>query len=550
MLKIAGGRVYDPINGIDGEVRDIWVDHGRIVAEPPAGTEPVGTIDAGGMVVMPGGIDIHAHIAGAKVNLGRKLTPHHHRRARHHHHNHACGIRGTNSSLVPSTFATGYLYAGMGYTMAIDAAIAPLEARHAHEEFSDTPCIDKTMFLTMGNNQFLLERIQDGNLEAARHYVGWLLQAAKGGAIKVVNPGGVETWKSGGGNVKDLQTVVEPYGVTPAQIITTLTRIGNDLGLPHPVHIHCNNLGVPGNWTTTLETMKLLDGLKGHITHVQFNSYGGDSFTSMISAVRELAAYVNTHTNISVDVGQVIFGEALTMTADGPWQYLLHKLTGQKWTNVDVEAETGCGVVPYEYKDKSYVNALQWAIGLEWFLLVEDPWRVFMSTDHPNGGAFISYPYIIALLMDREKRRAALQRCHPGVAVRSGLGELDREYSLYEIAIITRAGPARTLGLKDKGHLGAGADADITIYDRKADIEEMFSTPRYVLKDGSLIIEEGELRRVVAGRTYFAAPGYDSSVEGLVRKHFEQAYSVRFDNYPVDLHYLPRHEVIPCRSEA
>ena len=37
---------------------------------------------------------------------------------------------GTTGS-VPSTFATGYLYAGLGYTTAFDAAIPPLGARHA-----------------------------------------------------------------------------------------------------------------------------------------------------------------------------------------------------------------------------------------------------------------------------------------------------------------------------------------------------------------------------------------------------------------------------------
>src|SRR5207244_9595614 len=116
------------------------------------------------------------------------------------------------------------------------------------------------------------------------------------------------------------------------------------------------------------------------------------------------------------------------------------------------------------YQDKSFVHALQWAIGLEWYLLVKDPWRVAMSTDHPNGGSFLAYPQIVQLLMDRNYRREALQRVHPRVRERCILADLDREYSLYEIAIITRAGPARILGLKNKGHLGPGADADITIY--------------------------------------------------------------------------------------
>ncbi len=37
-FKIAGGTVYDPANGIDGQVRDIWIAGERIV-EPPADPE-------------------------------------------------------------------------------------------------------------------------------------------------------------------------------------------------------------------------------------------------------------------------------------------------------------------------------------------------------------------------------------------------------------------------------------------------------------------------------------------------------------------------------
>jgi formylmethanofuran dehydrogenase subunit A len=548
MLKITGGRVYDPVHSVDGEVRDIWVDGGRIIAEPPLEQQAgVRTLRAEGCVVMAGGIDVHAHIAGSKVNLGRKLVPNYHRRARPMLHAPMQGMRGAMASTIPSTFATGYLYAGMGYTMAVDAAIAPLAARHAHEEFADTPCIDKTMFLTMGNNHFLLERIADGNLAAARDYVAWLLGAAKGGAVKLVNPGGVEAWKFRG-NVHGLSEAVAPYGVTPAQIITTLARLVGELGLPHPVHIHCNNLGLPGNWTTTLETMKLLDGQRGHITHVQFHSYGGTDYADMDSKVRELAAYVNSHPNLTVDVGQVMFGQSLTMTADGPWQYLLYQLTGNRWVNEDVEAETGCGVVPYEYKDKSLVNSWQWAIGMEWFLTVDDPWRIFLTTDHPNGAAFVSYPQIIALLMDRERRREALAKVHPTVAAQSGLKELDREYSLSEIAIITRAGPARSLGLTAKGHLGPGADADITVYTEQNDIEAMFASPRWVLKGGEVIVEDGHLRQVAEGRTLYVQPAYDAAVEPLIRRHFEDRYSVQFENYPVDEEVLPQREVIPCKS--
>src|SRR5256884_4851074 len=76
---------------------------------------------------------------------------------------------GTTGS-VPSTFATGYLYAGLGYTTAFDAAIPPLGARHAHEEFHDTPIIDKGFLVLFGNNHYVLNQVAAKNMERLRAY--------------------------------------------------------------------------------------------------------------------------------------------------------------------------------------------------------------------------------------------------------------------------------------------------------------------------------------------------------------------------------------------
>ena len=200
--------------------------------------------------------------------------------------------------------------------------------------------------------------------------------------------------------------------MTPRAILTGLAGAVDELGLPHPMHLHGLNLGIPGNAETTLETLAALDGHRVHLAHVQFHSYGpAEPKTNLFgSRVAELAEYVNAHPRVTVDVGQVIFGETTSMTADGAVGHFLARLTGRKWVNLDVEMETGCGVVPITYSDKNLVHALQWAIGLEWFLRVDDPWRVALSTDHPNGGSFLSYPKIIALLMDRGLRADGVQR--------------------------------------------------------------------------------------------------------------------------------------------
>lgn len=539
LLRIANGTVYDPANGVDGQVQDIWIRDGKIVPPP---TEPDvcpdKTIDATGLVVMPGGVDMHAHIAGPKVNVARKMRPEDKRKAPVVRRT-ALTRSGTTGS-VPSTFATGYLYAGMGYTTAFDAAIPPLGARHAHEEFHDTPIIDKGFFVLMGNNHYALRQLAANEPEKLRAFAAWLLNSAKAYAIKLVNPGGVEVWKEGFGNITGLDEEVPAFHVTPRTIIRGLAQTAMDLGLPHPVHIHCNNLGMPGNWKTTLATMEALEGRRAHITHIQFHSYGGgpDDQNTFRSRVPELAEYVNSHANLTVDVGQVLFGETTSMTGDGPLGYYLHKVTGRKWFSGDTEMEAGCGIVPITYKDKSLVHGLQWAIGLEWYLLVNDPWRVGMSTDHPNGGSFLAYPEIVQLLMDRTYRQEALKRVHPRVLERCVLKDLDREYSLYEIAIITRAGPARMLGLAHKGHLGTGADGDVAIYTPSTNRKAMFELPRLVIKAGEVIVEQGEIRQDTYGRTLHVAPVYDEGMVPDIRAWFEDHYTIQFANYPVDAAYL------------
>jgi formylmethanofuran dehydrogenase subunit A len=532
-LRIIGGAIHDPANGIDGDVRDICIDGGRIVASLPADA-PV--LQANGMVVMAGGIDIHAHVASASVTLGRRLLPEEHMLDPRRAPTLEDGVipRSGSGGTVPSTFTTGYRYAGLGYTTVFDAAVAPVSARQTHAELDDTPIIDGGFFALLGNDDYLHRQIAANEMRRARDYVAWILKSTGAYAVKVVNPGGVELWKR---NVREVKTLDDPVGtsnVTPRRILEVLADASIELGLPHPTHIHCNNLGVAGNVVMTLDTMRALEGRRAHFTHLQFHSYGGERGKSWSSAARQVAEYVNGHPEITGDIGQVMFGDATTLTADGAVEYLLHTSTGRKWINSDIELETGCGIVPYSYREKAAIASLQWVVGLELFLLSADPWRMVLSTDHPNGGSFMSYPDLIRLLMDRayrdEKLKSVNQKMLAGSALADGI---TREYTLNEIAIITRAGPARQLGLAHKGHLGVGADADITVYSRDADYAKMFSTPRYVLKAGTLVVEEGQLRRAPSGKRIFVQPGYDDALLRDLGRYFESYSSVQLANYPV-----------------
>ena len=540
MLKITGGSVYDPANGINGEVKDLYVQDGKFVDSGVGGT----CIDATGMVVFPGGVDVHTHVAGGSVNFARAMTPEDHRRTQAfiRSQSRRSGLGG----MAPTTFATGYLYAGMGWTTVNEAAVPVLSARHTHEELGDIPILDKSSLVLLANNEIMMNLLEAGEYERAKDVVAWYISAAKAYGVKAVNPGGVAAWKWGA-DAKQLSDPIAGYSkMTPGQIVRQLSRICDDLGLPHPIHLHCNNLGAPGNISTTIETMRNLEGRRAHMAHLQYHSYGGDDWDTMCSESAQLAEYFNAHPNLTTDAGAVLFGDTVTITADGPWQHLLYKLTGRKWGNLDVENETGCGIVPYTYRPSNLVNAVQWAVGLELLLLIDDPWRVFLSTDHPNGACFWRYPEIIKLLMCADFRNECTAQLTSKVKSRITLPEITREYSLYEIATIMSAGPARALGLPKKGNLGVGCDADIIVYEHNEDIAYMFGHPRYVIKSGEVIIDAGDIRATPEGREFIVQPSYDPTTEEFLQPLFEDCYTMQFENYPVELERIEHPEIKDC----
>ena len=153
-----------------------------------------------------------------------------------------------------------------------EAAVPILSARHTHEEMHDIPIVEKSTLLLMANNELMLDLLEAGELERAKALVGWMLWASKTFGSKAVNPGGVAAWKWVK-NANQLHQPIEGYSkVTPAQIVMDLARIVDELGLPHPMHLHQNNLGVPGNVGSTMETMNVLQGRRAHLAHLQFHA--------------------------------------------------------------------------------------------------------------------------------------------------------------------------------------------------------------------------------------------------------------------------------------
>jgi len=531
LIKLTGGKIYDPAHGINGKVKNIFIRDGQIIQPPKDRVKIDKEYKLNGKIVMAGAIDMHTHIGGGKVNLARTLMTHEHRTDPHQH---TVLKRSGSGHATPDTLSAGYRYAEMGYTTCFEPAMLPSNARQSHMEMADTPMLDTGGYAMLGSDDFLLKMLSDGDDQSAiNDYVAWTLNASQCIGIKVVNPGGINAFKFNQRSL-DVDENNQYYGVTPRDIVRSLSRAIQELGVPHPLHIHCSNLGIPGNFESTLATMDAAEGRPIHLTHIQFHSYGTEGDRKFSSAAAQIAEAVNRQKNISMDVGQILFGQTASISGDNMRQYANHQHAHpKKWICMDIECDAGCGVVPFRYRDKDFVNALQWAIGLELFLLADDPWRIFLTTDHPNGAPFTSYPHLIRLLMDRSFRRDMLAHINPLAKQHSILETLDREYSLYEIAIMTRAAPARILGLKDRGHLARGGTADITVYDPQDNIEAMFEKPLYVFKGGELVVEKGQLKKIVRGKTQVVKPDYDNSIEKKLNRYFNRYHTMKLSNFKI-----------------
>lgn len=488
VIHLKNARIVDGIHG-SSKPTDLYIVDQTLARKIPQGLRIDSQYDLEDHVVMAGGIDIHTHIGGGKVNLARLLWP-----QRSEVLDDQKPWLSPLSAPVPGTWETGMRYLQMGYTTCFEPAMLPANARQSHIEMRDTPWLDTGGYVVLGNDRMLLNLIAcRASQQQINDYVAWMVASSAAMAIKVVNAGGIDAFKF---NQRQLN-VDEAHPqlpVTPRDILWSLSTAAEELGLAHPLHVHCSNLGTPGNIESTLATLDAVEGRRIHLTHAQYHCYGKSGPHGFSSEASKLADRVNRSKHISIDVGQVLFGQTITLSADTMHQFANRKLASpRKQIFQDLECQAGCGLLPFRYKQSQYVHGLQWAIGLELFLRIQDPSRVFLTTDHPNGGPFTGYPHLIRLLMDYDFRMSIFDRLHPDVKTTSSLPSLKREYRLDEIASITRLGPARALGLQQRGNLSPGSIADVVVYRNDNNAETMFANPVMVFRKGKLVLRNREI---------------------------------------------------------
>lgn len=519
--RFVNARLIDPTHPHNGQNVELVVQQDRIAATSVIDSRsPVGNqvhedavINMAGCIVLAGALDLHTHIGGGKLNLARLLMQ-------------ESLSRSTAEQRGPvwSAEVTGHKYAAMGYTACFEPAMLLTQARSTHLQLADTPIVDSGAYVVMGNEDWLLRALGSGvESPLVQELVAWTVRASQALAVKVVNAGGINAFKFHQRTL-DVDEPHAHYGVTPRSVIRELSAAVDELGLPHPLHVHASNLGVPGNIASTLATLDAAEGRRLHLTHAQFNAYTATGPMGMGSGAVALAERINRSPELSLDVGQIVFGQTVTISADTQAQSRNSRFAKPAKAIIsDVECVGGCGVVPMRYESRHYVSSLQWTIGLELLLLVKNPYQIFLTTDHPNGGPFTSYPHLMRLLMDRTFRQSALAAIHPLAAEHTLLRELEREYTLDEIAILTRAAPAKLLGLHDRGHLRPGALADFVFYQHSSDWETTFSVAKSVWKSGVEIMQAGKVLVHPPTQTLRALPIADPTLSQRWRNEIEQS---------------------------
>ena len=110
------------------------------------------------------------------------------------------------------------------------------------------------------------------------------------------------------------------------------------------------------------------------------------------------------------------------------------------------------------------------------------------------------------------------------------------------------------MGLRDRGHLGVGAIGDVAVYKLDPNkmngktIEKAFSRAAYTIKEGQIIVKNGEIMATPMGTLIRAEGKFKESVHEEMMEEviasWRDHYSINFNNYAVQDAYAPKEKII------
>ena len=542
-IIVKNGIIYDPINNIDGEVKDVLIQDGTIV-EKFSNQEDVKEIDAKNKTVIPAAIDIHTHIASQQVNWARLL--------------------GTKNSIFRETWKGLTLdfiakqYLSNGYTFVLEANVFPSLASQAAFNLTNLPVLDSAYLLNLSNFWPMELEFQKGMVDQASAYLSDILEKTKAFGLKIYNPFEREEW-----NFKKLRDDLEQkgrlYNFTPLDVYEKMTKYVESLKLPHSIHAHIEayeNELAKKNLSLVLNRIKDLnlevpDKLEQrrrsqvfHIAHASSCNMDGDN--------SELIKFYNENAGFDLDIGFIGFDPINPIISND--RRLITTLSSQESSfklirsAIELEGDTFASLRIFDKQNKDHCTI--WANGLDLVLKIKNKWQVQFSVNFPNYSSISKVPQISSWLLSNKAREDFMQNFNAEFLNKNFIASNDDSLSFFEYIVITRASPAKSLGIGDiKGNLGVGADGDLNIIDlnlKKENIQNNYqavidalSNMDYVIKSGKIIKKDQNLDLTTKGKIFWTEgipkKERDAFVLNKKKEFYEKYYSSFYKSTKVNL---------------
>ncbi|MHA2399590.1 MAG: amidohydrolase family protein [Promethearchaeota archaeon] len=538
-VLIRNGLVYDPINDIEGEIKDILIESGKII-DKFSNNKNIDEIDAKGKTVIPAAIDIHTHVASQQVNWARLIGSNNEK------------FKENWQGLTLEKIARDYI--SMGYTFILEANVFPSLAKQTIFNFQQIPVLDKAMLLNISNFWPLELEFQRSKTTDMAVFLSDLLEKTYGFGFKIYNPFENEMW-----NLKELREDLSAqgrlYNFSGLDVYENVVKCIETMGLPHSAHVHIegyeneigkknlltvlekvNSLNIPPSQKTnsTIKREQIL-----HIAHA--NTYAPDGNNE------ELIQFLNNNPNFSIDLSFVGFNQINPLiTSDRRSINQLITLdslgTTNKLITSAVEFEGDSFVSLRHISKKNFNDCILWANTIDLALNVSNKSQICFSLNYPNYGNITDIPEILTWLTSEEARNNFMEGMNEKFLKASIVQNMTNSLNFSEAISLTRISPAKSLGIADvKGNLGLGADADINIIDLNVQeveiskdynkLKNAFSNIAYVIKSGEVVKKQNKVDLEMQGSIFWAQGKVESSEKGLImskKKEFYQKYSSSF----------------------
>jgi formylmethanofuran dehydrogenase subunit A len=540
-LIIKNGIIYDPLNDIDGEKKDILIEDGKIV-EQFSSENDINEIDAANKTVIPAALDIHSHYASQQVNWARLLGTSNKE------------FNDTWQRLSLETIARDYL--ANGYTFLLEANTYPSLALQTIFNFKYLPVLDKAMLLNTSNLWALESEFERDVFEDTATFLSDLLDVCKGFGIKAYNPFEAETW-----NFNELRENIEKegrlYNFSALDVYMNLTKAVEQLRLPHSLHAHIEgyeNTRGENNLSIILNSLKSMDfpsrnGSENgreqifHIAHA--NAYNIEKGRG------ELISFLNENTNADIDIAVLGFDpiNPLITSDRGLLSSYINSNENALFKNA-IETEGDSFVSLRRFNKSNTHDCALWENALALALQVKNKWQIQLSLNFPHYSHVNNIPKIAGWLLNSKVRQDFMNDMNEEFLSNSIFSSNDDVLSFYEYVILTRAAPAKSLGLANiKGGFTPGADGDINILDISVsdlDISKDYSPlenalrgMEYVIKDGRIVKHGDKIMLDTSGKIFWADGTSDRQAkEKLMKKKkefYQKYYSVFYDSMKIDV---------------